>query len=298
MNQPRILCVDYHNFLHRSRSGFTSGDYSIIFNFFRGLRAQVELHKPTRVIFADEGHPRAKHELLQPTGEPTETGKVVGYKANRIIVSGTPQAMAHASFMRQADEIWKLLVTCFPVSLIRHHDYEADDTIYNVIKRSSSAVPWLVVSNDSDFTQLVQQFSWVQVYNPMSKTYVVPPAYDYVTWKALRGDASDNIPGIPGVGDKTAEKLASSLLVDAKEFNAFFSEPETKHKRSEIFARNQKLIQFTDWSDEQALEMTSSSPTRDWEAVALAFSRWGFRSLLKEKTWEKFKSTFDPLFGQ
>ena len=68
-----------------------------------------------------------------------------------------------------------------------------------------------IISSDSDFTQLLNSFEEnFRIYNPVKKSFVEKPDYDYVTWKALRGDPTDNIAGIPGVGDKTAEKLCKN----------------------------------------------------------------------------------------
>jgi|SRR6478609_412071 len=280
-----ILCIDGFNFLHRARAGFTLGDHPICFNFFRNFRALVELHKPTRVIFVLEGHPKQRYELMP------------SYKANRRIdvVEGEPVEPEVAkkvadlkSFLRQANLIVDLLTKHFPVSVVRHPDHECDDVIYNLIKRSSSATPWVVASNDSDFTQLLNEFSNVRIYNPMTKAYVEAPPYDYVTWKALRGDGSDNIPGLTGVGDAIAEELVNDDIGMKKLF-------EDK-ALADQFSLNYRLIKFIDWTDEEAMQMTSSSPAKDWDAVAAKFGEWLFRSLLKEGTWDKYKATFDTLW--
>lgn len=282
-----ILCIDGFNFLHRARAGFNMGDYPVVFNFFRNFRALVELHKPSRVYFVLEGHPRKRYEMLPE------------YKANRRIATdgegvpltaeGLKKAKELAIFFRQVDEIIPLLGKHFPVSLIRHADYECDDVIYNLIRRSSSAVPWTVVSNDSDFTQLLHEFSNVKIYNPITKTYVEAPPFDYVTWKALRGDGSDNIPGLEGIGDKTAEEL----VTDGDKLTELFKDPVM----AEQFNRNYALIKFDTWSDEDAMKMMCSQPSKNWDAVALKFDEWLFKSLLKEGTWQKFQATFDPLWG-
>lgn len=278
----KILCIDGYNFMHRARSGFQLGDYAIIFNFMRNLRALVEMHKPARAYFVIEGNPKHRFEALPE------------YKANRVVEDdGTPQASAKIkeirNFWRQKNEIIKLMSTHFPLNVIHHPDHECDDVIYNLIQRSSSAGEWIVASNDSDFIQLLNQFGNVKVYNPMTKSFVVEPEHDYVTWKALRGDGSDNIKGIPGVGDVAAEKLVN----DPEALKALFSDPE----KARIFQRNYELIHFYKWSDEEAMQMTSSSPQRNWDVVGEAFDTWQFKSIRKDGAWQKFINTFDPLFG-
>lgn len=276
--QPNILVVDGMNFLHRARSGWQLGQAPVVFNFFRNLRALVEKFEPSRVYFVLEGHPQQRKDVLPE------------YKANRIVEEGTPKHEELKKFFAQVDVIVDAMTKCFPVSVVRHARYECDDTIYNLIKRSSTAVPWTVASSDTDFIQLLNEFEHVKLYNPMKKEFVECPAYDYVHWKALRGDGSDNIPGIPGIGDKRAEQY----LENSDELEKLFSNPDN----ARIFERNVGLIKFIEWSDEDAAEMTSSSPSRDWGSVRQLFERYEFTSLLKDASWTKFVNTFDHLFGE
>lgn len=284
--QP-ILMIDGMNFLHRARAGFKAGDYPVIFNAFRNLRALVEKFTPSRIYFVLEGKPHKRYEALPE------------YKANRkIIVSDNSEIDEKSAakiaelekFFNQTNSIISLLKNNFPLSVVRHPDYECDDVIYNLIKRSSSAINWIVVSNDSDFTQLLDEFSNVKIYNPINKDFVnYESEYCYVTWKSLRGDSSDNIPGIPGVGDKFAEELSN----DPDKLLDFLSDKTN----AEIFTRNYNLIKFATWSEEEAMKMSSSNPTKNWSIVADHFKNWSFNSLLKNETWIKFCSTFDPLWG-
>jgi 5'-3' exonuclease len=271
---PLILVIDGMNFLHRARSGFTLGDHAVRYNFFRNLRALVEQHSPTRVYFVLEGHPKKRYELLPE------------YKANRKVAVGTPEFEEMKKFHEQVDLAVNLLTQYFPVSVIRHPDYECDDVIYNLIKRSSTTVPWIVVSNDSDFTQLLDEFEHVKLYNPMKKEFVTKCDYDYVTWKALRGDPSDNVPGI------FSDARALELVNDPVALSEVFSNDE----HAKAFTRNYALIKFPEWTDDERKLMTSSEPHRDWNAVGTVFSVWEFKSMLKEKYWERFTSTFDSLW--
>lgn len=194
-------------------------------------------------------------------------------------------------FHRQKLIIIGLLKSYFPISVIRHPHHECDDVIHNLINRSSRAIPWTVVSNDTDFIQLLQEFPNVSLYNPMKKEFVEAPEYDYVSWKALRGDGSDNIKGVPGFGDKRAAELVSDLNVLRERLAGDPAMLET-------FLRNTQLIRFITWDDEESLQMASWHAERGlWEHLATAFRSMGFRSLLKEKTWNKFVNTFEPLWG-
>ncbi len=278
-----ILAVDFMNFAHRARAGFALGDMSVTYNIFRNLRALIERMSPTRVFLCLEGRPEKRHDML------------VSYKENRRLdaESDDPAIIAKVkdmqSFFHQVDLAVSLLATRFPVSLLRHPKHEADDLIYNIIRRASTAVPWIVLSTDSDFTQLLDEFTHVSVYNPTKREYVSRHECDYVTWKSLRGDACDNVPGIPGIGDVRATKLAS----DPDALLELFKDKEI----AEQFTLNYGLIKFMDWSEEEASEMSSSSPERSWDDVKEMFEGWKFKSITKDGTWQKFCSTFDPLFG-
>lgn len=287
--QPNILIVDGMNFMHRARSGFTLGEFAVLFNFFRNFRALVEQFSPTRIYFVLEGHPKQRYDALP------------SYKANRVIVGSDDDPVIAKkrsdlmAFFRQVDMAIELMVENFPVSVVRHPEYECDDTIYNLINNSSKITNWIVASTDSDFTQLLNKFDNVQVYNPITKQMVAKPEFDYVTWKSLRGDGSDNIPGLPGITDSVADLLASN----PDSLKTLFKDS----KLEEQFRLNHGLISFIQWKldpshgVDEGSGMTCSNPKRDWDAVAARFKEWEFNSILKEKSWKKFVDTFDALWG-
>jgi 5'-3' exonuclease len=274
-----ICIIDGANFLYRSRSGFQLGDFNVAYNFFRALRPLVEKLQPNRVYFTMEGTPKRQLQLLPE------------YKANRGIDVSTPEGeqkyKSLEDFWRQRKLIMEIVEKYMPISVVHHPDYEADDLVYNLVKNGSSAIEYTVVSSDSDFTQMLQEFTNVRLYNPISKTYVEAPDYSYVTWKALRGDGTDNIPGLLGVNDQ----LAEDALSDPDLLKSILAE------QGATFARNMELIQLHAWSDEDIMKMRSSSPVRNWDAMKAKFTEWAFKSITKDGPWDKFVQTFDPLFG-
>ena len=273
-----ILCLYFMNQCHRARSGFQMGPAPVIFNFFRQFKALIDEFKPNQVYVVLEGRPIHRYELLPE------------YKANRKVEESDPKYNELQKFFEQKNKIVELLSTRFPVSVVRHATSECDDTIYNLIRHSSTAIPWTVVSNDSDFIQLIQEYSHVKVWNPIKKEFLEAPRdYDYVTWKSLRGDGSDNISGIPRIGDKTASEIAS----DPDKLSAFLTNPSN----AQHFQRNYELISFRRWSDKDAMDMTSSSPEKNWQEVSDVFSSLGFKSIVKEGSWSKFINSFDVVWG-
>lgn len=273
-----ILAIDGMNAFHRARSGFKLGPAPVVFNFFRQFKALVDKFQPTRVYVALEGRPVRRHEALSE------------YKANRVLADDDPRAADLQRFFEQKSVIVDLLSKCFPVSVIRHPTSEADDTLANIIGKSTTAVDWVLVSSDTDFIQLLQTQPNLKLYNPIQDKFVEAPTdYDYCIWKSLRGDSSDNIPGIPGVGDKTAAKIAS----DPQALSEYLVRPEVQP----IFERNYDLIRFQEWTEEERIQMTSSSPDKNWDAVKQVFEGYGFTSIVKEGSWQKFVFSFDSLWG-
>lgn len=286
-----ILVIDGSNYMHRARSGFGQGEFNVVFTFFRMLRYTIEQMKPSRVYFVLDGR-SGKRKDIDPA-----------YKANRKIITDeeldTLKEKEHDEwvkqnqkrddlfdFFKQKDMIIDLLKTAFPVSVILHEDHEADDMIYNLIKKSSSAVPWTVLSSDSDFIQLLNEFDHVKLYNPITKKYIEKPTFDYVSWKSLRGDGSDNVAGIKGIGDKKAEKL----VTDQNAMNLFFEKnPEAKC----VFEHNLRLIKFLTFDDDDLMKVKSSIPTFDKEQIVKVFESMQFNSILK--SWKKFVATFETL---
>lgn len=264
-----VLFLDAYNLIYRARSGYTKGEYAIIYNFFRGVRPIVEKFKPNKVYFVLEGVPKFRKQLSE--GD---------YKGNR--------KSAGDDFHRQKAAIINIVGELFPFESVRHPDLECDDTIATLaINHAAEGDDVTIISSDSDFIQLlnIERYD-IKLYNPIKKKFVETPEYDYVTWKALRGDATDNIPGIPGIGDKTAEKLVKDPL----KMQALL---ENKEKRK-IFERNVNLIRLVDFSNNMSM-LERKIGSGDWDMIEQTFEDLSFDSMLKEKTWDKYVKTFEEL---
>lgn len=160
----------------------------------------VRDHRPDGVcVTFDRPEPTFRHQ------------KVVTYKANR---DKTPDTLIdQMGLVRQVVETLKI-----PIAEIA--GFEADDVIATLARQGSEAGhDILIVTGDRDSYQLVKDPLVKVIYNKrgvsdyalydeagiLERTGVRPD--QYVQYAALRGDPSDNLPGVPGVGEKTAAKL-------------------------------------------------------------------------------------------
>lgn len=265
----KVLFLDAYNLIYRARAGFAMGDYPVIYNFFRQLRPLIEQFNPDKVYFVLEGNPKFRNQLSE--GD---------YKSNRT--------SAGDEFHRQKAAIINMVGELFPFESVRHPELECDDTIATLaVKHCKEGDEATIISSDSDFIQLLNFENLnITLYNPVKKKLIEKPDYDYVTWKALRGDATDNIPGIPRIGDKTAEKLVKNPKM--------LSELLENTEKKKIFERNINLIRLVDFSNDMS-KLERKPSVADFEQLYSVFEDLGFDSFLKEKTWNKFVQTFARL---
>lgn len=170
-----------------------------IFGFTTMLLKLLEEHKPTHVLVAfDAGKVTFRHEGYSE------------YKGGR---QKTPPELS------EQFPVLKDLITSFGISQFELDGYEADDIIGTLTKQADErGVKTVVVTGDKDMLQLSSDgvtvavtrkgVSEVELYTPESiqEKYGLEPL-QIIDLKGLMGDTSDNIPGVPGVGEKTALKL-------------------------------------------------------------------------------------------
>lgn len=260
----KILCIDTYNMLHRARHGFLRGENATVFGFFRCLKSEIDRHKPDICYMAMEGKPIHRYELLG------------SYKGNR-------QRDYDENFERQKKDIFRILKS-MPVTIARHKDFEADDIIASICSFYSGH-DITIVSSDSDFIQLLESEN-ISLWNPIKKSFVETWPVDYVEWKALVGDKSDNIPGIKGIGSKTALRMLQEKEIFEKKIKPdselFFS-----------FKKYCEIIKFhmIDFMDPLLEREVSSYDSIDLKS---SFSSLGFKSIV-EKSWSKWEGTLGEL---
>jgi DNA polymerase-1 len=275
-----IMIIDAYNMIHRCRfqwgGGQAVGPRQIVYNFLRTLKATIAQFGPDKVYFPLDGKPSSRLELYPE------------YKGTRKIITTDPDEVAYwASFKQQKNIIIDIVKSYLPITTMYHPEYECDDIVLHIIKNLHPEDDVLVVSSDTDFIQILNEYpDTVQLYNPVSSSYRQNTDYDYVSWKAMVGDKSDNIPGVKGIGKKTASKILStdgeleSRLKDSQFHNAYTTSYELI-----------KLMPV----DEDGLEVYE--PDFNEKGLREYIEELEFESILKEAYYDKFISTFSSIIS-
>jgi DNA polymerase-1 len=227
----------------------------------------VAKFKPDKQYFVLEGRPKKRLEVHKE------------YKAQRTYHD-------RDEFSRQKKYIISLLKRRFPMEVVRHPDYECDDVLANLALLDHKQDECIVVSSDTDFYQLYDGHDNMKIYNPVQKRVIEKQEVDYVTWKSLKGDASDNILGFTGIGNKRAAKLAA----DPDKLEKFLAADPLRRAK---FEKNVFLIRFHDMGGEMTC-LERSTPEIDWEDVRREFNDLRFWSITNDRSWEKFQRSFGP----
>ena len=203
--KKKLLLIDTFNFLHRA--------YHAIPKTFRDKEGN-----PTNAIYGFTSMLINLFDQIQPNyvvaamdnEEPTfRVENFTAYKAHRKPLEPNFEAQ-----IAGAVEI----LDAFGIKNINLVGYEADDVIGTVAKQFAGLeLNVIMVSNDHDLWQLINENVFVMTpsnggsgdwigADEVKKRMGFLPA-QIIDYKALRGDASDNIPGVHGIGEKTAKKL-------------------------------------------------------------------------------------------
>ena len=265
------LLLDANNLLFRARHACARRSYDnvIIHTFFRSLKPIIARFEPDYAYFVLDGYPKKRMEM-QPE-----------YK-------GTRKYHDKDGFRAQRKEAIKMIKESVPFVTIRHPETEADDVIADLALR---CIPQdhekVIVSSDTDFIQLCQDASNTTLYNPIKKDFREPPEYPYAQWKALRGDAADNISGIRGIGNKRA----AALLEGSNLEQFFIKKPEAKEKYQENLA----MICLKALDDNEREGVEFSFPKDSISALRETFTSLKFKSMITDKAWGNYSSPFMEL---
>ena len=284
---PRLFLIDAYALIYRSYFAFinrpltnargenTSAPFGFA-NFLFGIRDD---HQPDYIaVVFDSG--RSHREQLYPA-----------YKATR---EKMPQEL------RESLPRVRELVEAFGDRVIEVEGWEADDVIGTLAARArADGLEAVIVSGDKDFLQLVGDgvhllnpgrggpqgvaAEWVDERSANAKLGVAPG--QVVDYLALVGDSSDNIPGAPGIGPKTAVKLLESFgsveeaLDRAGEIKAKRARESLIANREQVLLSKRLVTIRTDVPVDAALEdLEVAAP--DSERLRSLFVELEFRTLL------------------
>ena len=283
MGADRLLIVDGHHYAYRSfyairamnaPDGFPTNALYGFINAMRRMRARVA---PTHIaVIWDGGLDDERTEALPE------------YNAERDPMPDDLELQLDA--LDEWLEAAGLYSWC-------HEGVEADDVIGTLTRQAETAgLPVVIASSDKDFFQLINPN--VHLLNPNDKTATlwqaeqvraktgVDPA-QIIDWLSLVGDAVDGIPGVRGVGPKTATKLlleygtAKNLYSNLNAVKPAGLQGRLREATTEV-QRNQELVALRE-IPEWKIKLEELRPgAGDYATLHAQYTRWNFRSLLQE----------------
>lgn len=204
--KPKLVLIDGNAIIHRAYHALpktmtnrTGAPTNAVYGFTTTLIKVLEDLKPEYIAASfDLAGPTFRHEAF------------ADYKATRV--------KADQELYDQIPRV-KEIVEAMEIPIYEKEGFEADDAIGTIVKKvKDKNVEVYIVSGDKDIFQLIngkvfvyslrKGLSQLQIvdHETIKREYNLEPS-DFVDLKALAGDASDNIPGVPGIGDKTATTL-------------------------------------------------------------------------------------------
>lgn len=193
----------YYAFIKNPRINSKGFNTSAILGFVNTLEEVLKKENPTHIGVAfDPAGPTFRHEAFEQ------------YKAQR---EETPEAI------RLSVPIIKEIIRAYRIPILEVPGYEADDVIGTLATEAGKqGVPTYMMTPDKDYGQLVSDkvfmyrpkhtggFEVMGIEEVKSKFNIQSPA-QVIDMLGLMGDSADNIPGCPGVGEKTAQKLVAEF---------------------------------------------------------------------------------------
>ena len=193
----------YFAFIRTPRITSAGEDVSAIFGFLNTLFDIQRKYEPTHLAVAlDRSEPTFRHDIFPE------------YKANR---DETPEAIRYAiPIIKQALELMRIPV-------LELAGYEADDIIGTLARQAQKQqFETFMVTPDKDYAQLVDTTTYMLKpsrgggdpelldVQAICEQWNIKEIHQVIDILGLAGDASDNIPGVPGIGPKTAQKLIAT----------------------------------------------------------------------------------------
>jgi len=293
-DKKRLFLVDayalifrgYYAFIKNPRINSKGQDTSAIMGFMNSLLDVIKRERPDHlaVCFDKEGS-KDRVEMYED------------YKANR---DETPEGIRTA-----IPHICDIL-TAMHVPIMVKEGYEADDVIGTLSRQAEKeGYKTFMVTPDKDFAQLVNENTFM--YRPKSfgggyetwgipevqKKFEVERPEQVIDYLGMMGDSSDNIPGLPGVGEKTAKKFLKQfgsmegLLDNTDQLKGKMKEKVEDNAELGRLSKKLARIMLDVPVEFNAKDFELSEP--DVEKVQEIFKELEFRRL-----WDNFLKTFQP----
>ncbi|MFC1789453.1 5'-3' exonuclease H3TH domain-containing protein [Patescibacteria group bacterium] len=295
-NKKTLVIIDSNSVIHRAyhalpklttkKGKVVSAVYGFLLVFFKAIKD----FQPDFIVAAfDVPGPTFRHK------------KYSGYKAKR---PPAPQELY------QQIPIVKEVLRSFNVSVLEKEGFEADDIIATVASKAPKKqvlpeIETIIVSGDTDSLQLIDEKTKVYIlrkgikdtilYDKMAvkEKYSGLVPNQLLSYKALRGDPSDNIPGVTGVGEKTATELILNFGNLEKLYKAIEERPgnpkniKTKLKETLLQYRDQAFLSESLAKPEKNVSIDFNLKNSRWgnynkEKVAEIFEKLNFYSLIEK----------------
>ena len=279
----RLILIDGNSILNRAFYGImgtkmlttADGKYTnAVYGFFSILfKVMDDLQPEYMAVAFDVKAPTARHKMYE------------GYKATR---KGMPNELAEQM------PIVKDILELMNITIIEKEGYEADDVLGTLAKEGEKAgLDVTILSGDRDIFQLATEKISIRIpHTKAGKTevdtfgeaeifekYGVKPI-QLIEVKGLMGDTSDNIPGVPGVGEKTALELIKQYGSIDNMYKAIDEKTDTlKEKLKEKLIANKDLALLSRNLGTINIEVPLQEKVED-----LKLTEWN-----NEKLFEKFK---------
>ena len=280
-DRPRIFLID----------GFSN-----IFRAFYAIRnLSTSRGEPTNAVFGflqilrkllREEHPAYLGIAMDTSSDTVRKEKFEDYKANR---KPMPEDL------RPQIPVIREFIDAYGIPMVEMHKYEADDVLGTLANKATAAgFEVILVSPDKDLMQLVGNGVFMQhtgrdkLYDAQGITedFGVPPE-QVVDVLALMGDASDNVPGVPGIGEKGAKKLIAEhgsleALLDAAETvkRKAYREGLQNHREQAMLSK--ELVTIHRDLEIEFDPQRFAVETPDWKALLELCRRSDFHQLARE----------------
>lgn len=287
-----LLILDAHALIHRAYHALPpsfvtkQGELvNAVYGFASVLLKALKEKKPAYAAAAfDRDEPTFRHAEFKE------------YKAHR------PQTAF--DLVNQIPKI-RMFLSALGIPIFESAGFEADDVIGTLVKRFCAKTPILVLTGDLDTLQLVHEGVSVLTFKKGvsdSITYDAEAVRErfglspeqLVDFKALKGDPSDNIQGVPGIGEKTATSLISQFGTIEALYNALETKgaqdikPAVREKllnNKEAAFTSKRLVSIrTDAPIDASLEAMRFAGISDRATLEALFREWGFFSLFERFT--------------